>query len=394
MGFIPLFRVSFSQRAPPLYGNHMLKQIALTLLACTPTLAAQTPAQPVDITLATPVTSARLVQWLHSGDPRLIAWSATLAVRNHDVGPILQMPALLQTWNPVLGDTHAASRPAAEQGRAIEAILDALIVEQTPVTLPAIKAIAENFPVQAAILINRLPLSESQSILHDWTYGATGTWNARLLARIGALMIAQKSDPHPDPTFVAEIVAAAEENLQIEITSGSGGELSGMGPACGDSFGRPLAPGWPQVFVYDLEESNSSPLIGDTTLLELDADRIGYRRYAENQGHGSCSGVEYLNPVTRHRLIAHWLGVAPRAMPWQPTETAEIVWTDLAAYQQQLGAIVEAHRAKLKATYDTLLERKLLQPSPYYPVSSDQGVPRLTITIQCQIKPCPIDLPK
>ena len=41
-----------------------------------------------------------------------------------------------------------------------------------------------------------------------------------------------------------------------------------------------------------------------------------------------------------------------------------------------------------------LLERKLLQPSPYYPVSGDQGAPRLTVTIHCKIKPCPIDLPK
>ena len=368
--------------------------LAFALFPLASTLSAQTLSQPIEVTLETPATSAQLAQWMHSGDPRLIAWSATLALRNHDLGPIIQMPALLQTWTPLLGDANAPSKSAAEQRLAIEAILDALIQEQTPVTLPAIKAVAGNFPAQAAILINRLPLSESQTTLHDWTYGATGAWNSRLLARIGAMMLAEKSDPHPDPQFVAEIVAAAEESLQVDITSGSGGELSGMGPACGDSLGHPLTPGWPKVFVYSLEESNSSQLNGTTTLLEIDSDRIGYRRYVENEGHGSCSGVDYLNPVTRHRLIAHWLGVDHRAMTWHPTESAEIVWTNLAAYQQQLGALIDAQRTKLKATYDTLLERKLLQPSPYYPVSGDQGAPRLTVTIHCKIKPCPIDLPK
>ena len=252
------------------------------------------------------------MQWLHSGDPRLIAWSATLALRNHDLAPIIQMPALLQTWTPLLGDAKRSFKVRSgatprdrSHPRRPHPGTDPRHAPRHQRPSPAIS------PPRPAILINRLPLSESQTTLHDWTYGATGAWNSRLLARIGAMMLAEKSDPHPDPQFVAEIVAAAEENLQIDITSGSGGELSGMGPACGDSLGHPLTPGWPKVFVYSLEESNSFQLNGTTTLLEIDSDRIGYRRYVENEGHGSCSGVDYLNPVTRHRLIAHWLGVGP-----------------------------------------------------------------------------------
>ena len=353
--------------------------LALVLLTAAATLPAQTP----EITPETPVTSAQLIQWLHSGNPRLIAWSATLASRNHDIATITQMPGLLQTRSIFKG--------SAEQRLAISAILDTLIVEQTPVNLPTIKAIATNFPVQAAILINRLPLHESQSTLREWTHGTTGgSWDSRLLARVSAMMLAQ--DSHPEPEFIAEIVAAAEESLQISVTSGAHSESNGIGPACGDSLGHPLAAGWPPVYIYDLVENDSNA--GLTRLVELDGDRITYRRHKENEGYGSCNGVEYLDPTTRHRLIAHWLGVRPNDMPWHPVEFVTIVWTNMTDYQQQLGATIESHRAQLKATYDTLYQRGLLRPGVVQALSTDQGLPKLTVTISCTSNPCPIETKK
>jgi phosphopantetheinyl transferase len=37
-------------------------------------------------------------------------------------------------------------------------------------------------------------------------------------------------------------------------------------------------------------------------------------------------------------------------MSWQPVEGFTIVWTDKAAYQRQLGEIIEAQLEKLHAT--------------------------------------------
>jgi hypothetical protein len=53
--------------------------------------------QPV-ITPETPVNSTILQQWLHSGDPRLVAWAADFARRTHDSEVVQQMPALLEHW--------------------------------------------------------------------------------------------------------------------------------------------------------------------------------------------------------------------------------------------------------------------------------------------------------
>jgi hypothetical protein len=356
----------------------------LILVAMTGTLSAQEPL----ITAETPVNSSVLHLWLHSSDPRLIAWAADFARRTHDAKTVAEMPELLQHWTvpPIFGtdESQAAHR------RAVAAVLDTLIQENVQPPIPAIEAVAEFFPEQATILIGRLPLSESRGTLGDWTYGATGTWNGRTLARMASMMLAK--DPGPsrsflwnrtDLGFVASVVAASEEELQITIASAKT-EHEGTGSGvCGDSMGRKLAPGWPQVYAYALVEND--PQARAPVVVDLDGDRIVSVRIKENGGWGSCYGVQWLDSSTRHKLIAHWLGVKETDMSWQPVEGSTIVWIDKAAYQRQLGEITEAHRETLHATVDTLRQKGLMTESEAAMVA-----PRLIVTVQCEIKPCPL----
>jgi hypothetical protein len=352
-------------------------------------MSAAAPAQPPLITPETPVDSNILHQWLHSGDPRLIAWAADFARRTHDAQIIAEMPALLEHWAipQAIGDDDSQ----AAQRRAVTAVLDTLIQENAQVPIPAIAAVAEIFDAQAAILIGRLPLSESRATLEDWTYGETGTWTGRTLARIASMMLAK--DPGPSRGFwgrddgrvgfVASVVVASESQLQITVAAAKT-EHEGTGSgACGDSMGRKLSPGWPEIYSYGLEENN--PQVNAPVVVDLDGDRIVSRRVKENGGWGSCYGVQDLNPSTRHRLIAHWLGVTEKEMSWQPVEGFTIVWTGKAAYQRQLGEITEAQRAKLHASVEALRQRGLLTESEAAMVA-----PRLIVTIQCEIEPCPL----
>jgi len=331
--------------------------------------------QPV-ITPETPVNSTILLQWLHSGDPRLIAWAADFARRTHDSDVVQQMPALLEHWTiPPLAGTDESE---AAQRRAITAVLDALIQENAHVPISSIQAVADFFPAQAAILISRLPPSESRSTLSGWFAGGADGWSSRLLARIASMMLAKD----PDPNFVANVVAGSEENLIVSVTSAGVGS-GGAGGMCGDSFARSSPAGWPEVYTYYLGENHSNQY--SSPVIELDDDRIDVWRIKESAGWGSCTGseVEPLNPVTRHRLVAHWLGVPDKEMSWQPTKQASIVWTDKAAYEQELGALIEAERKKLYETVETLRQRGLLS-------ESQPQEPRLVVTIKCDIKPCPL----
>jgi|HubBroStandDraft_6_1064221.scaffolds.fasta_scaffold01678_10 hypothetical protein len=50
------------------------------------------PAQEPLVTPETSVETVILGQWLHSGDPRLIAWAADFTRRTHDTKIVAEMP--------------------------------------------------------------------------------------------------------------------------------------------------------------------------------------------------------------------------------------------------------------------------------------------------------------
>lgn len=346
--------------------------IVLSFVTIFGSLRAQQPA----ITSDTIVSTETLHQWLHSGDPRLVAWAADIARRTHDAKAVAEMPALIEQG---VGQGYFSYGYQSNPMRATLAVLDTLIQENAQVPSSTIQAIANDFPAQAIILIRRLPLAESRNALGYWSNEDSGFRSARILARVAAMMLARD----PEPAFVARFVTASEEVLQVSVVASGG--IGGMssGTSCGDSLSRMPSPDWPVVYAYALAENDSH---GDASpVLDLDGDRITSRRLDESKGYGSCSGIAPLNAETRHRLIAHWLGVPPDAMLWHPTENESIVWTDQAAYESQLGAIVELHRKQLFATVEALHQRGLL--------SDDQAAsvaPRLVVTVRCLIKPCPL----
>ena len=347
-------------------------------------------AQQVDVAPGIPVDAGTLRQWLHSNDPRLVAWAADSARRTHDDILLSAMPAMLEhvTMQPARdGDVSQAA-----QRRAILGLLDALIQTNTPVPVAAINAIVPWFPAQAAILLSRQSLSESRQTLEDWTYSADRGWNGRVLARIASMMLAKDpSRSHgiidgQSVSFVASVVAASEEDLRIAVSAnGNMDALSGGGNPCGDSLGRSLAAGWPQVYAYDLVENDRQDPA--ETIVDLDGDRIASRRFKENQPWGTCNGVQPLNPMNRERLIAHWLGISVTEMSWQPVKVFEIAWTGQVAYQQQLGMIVANERKKLHTTVELLHQRGFLTEEEAATVS-----PRLTVATECYMTPCPLQV--
>jgi hypothetical protein len=342
---------------------------ALTVFALTLALHAQ---QPV-ISSDTPATSAQLHEWLHSGDPRLIAWAATLTAKTHDKTILAEMPDLLIQWTiPRWGIGNSR-----EQRMAAQAVLDTLIQENAAVPVAAIHSIDELFPAQALILIGRRPLTESSTLLHQWTLDTTSKYQGRMLARVGSMMLAKE----PPPAFIAEILSAAEEELHITISTPMyDGMPGGIGRSCMSPLDGGIAPDWPQVYDYDLVEDQK--LRTGTLVVNLDGDEIDARRFPENYRLPACSSdFNWLDSITRHRLIAHWVGRRPQDMPWQPVVSKNIVWTTQAAYERILGAFVEAERLKLQATVDTFIQRGDIYLGTH---------PRLIVTIQCTINPCPL----
>jgi hypothetical protein len=356
-----------------------LRFAILTGLSLIPTCAATRalPAQTPEITETTPVSPATLRQWLHGDDPRLIAWAADFAVRTHNQELLTEIPPLLEHWHRLriikTGEAYSDER------RALQSLLDALIQAQIQVTTSTIRAIADEFPAQAIILIVRMDPASSRPLLEEWSQRPTAEYPGALLARVASMMLSLA----PQPPFVSRVLSESQNTLNVWISSGTEGRGVGMSTACGDSFGTKLEAGWPRVYAYDLVESDAEPKAAQ--LVELDVDVIAYRRFEENRPWGSCYGIQPLNAMTRYKLILHWLKATSASMRWHPTDDVWIEWTNQADYEQQLGHLVEDQRRKLAETVLELTRKGLLEPS--YP--SSQG-PRLIVTIKCLLDPCPI----
>ncbi len=352
-----------------------LPLLIVLLFPSTLLLRAQDPV----ITTDSAVNSTQLQQWLHSGSPRLIAWAGYFARETGDSATLAEMPKLLENWPaPPLLNLSARHESAAAQ----RSLLDALIQRNADVSLAIVSSIAHDYPVQAAILVSRFPLNQSSSLLEQRFHSGGDTWEARSFVRIAAMMLAKS----PPAGFVANIVDASEENLTISVRTESGGSGSSSGGGCGDGIGASPSNGWPPTFTYNLEENN--PNSPGATLVQLDNDRITYDRHSAEGGWGSCHDVQPLNAKTRHGLIAHWLGVDPKEMPWQPEQTQTIVWTSQQQYLHDLGVEIDAQRALLHTTVESLRSVNLLTDNEAATVQ-----PRLSVRVQCDAKPCPLSAP-
>ncbi len=355
----------------------------LTILALLVLAACTTPAQQPDITPETKVDTETLHQWLHSGDPRLIAWSADFARRNHNGAILAEMPDLLRNW-PAPANSFQARYQSQMAGAAV---LDALIQENSQLQVDALRAIALQFPGQAAIFASRLSPSDSVALLIEWFTDKRP--ESRDLVRVASMLLAKNPQAtrgvwnHGEFGFVATVVAASQEQLQITVRPKNGiGGGTGEG-GCGDTFGLKPDPGWPAVYVYALAENDYG--IDALLVVELDGDRITALRFDRNRAWGQCSIVQSLNPGTRHQLIAYWLGVPAHAMTWQPEEYRTIVWAGKAAYDKDRRKLVQQEMRKLHDTVDGLYRRGLLTKEEATTVR-----PKFTVTVKCEIDPCPL----
>lgn len=329
------------------------------------------------------VSTELLHQWLHSGDPGLIAWAAYFAQKTQNRQVLSEMPEMLTHW--------ASQRLFQSNGTideyAVMAMLDALIQERIPVSAPAIGAVADVYPAQAAILATRLSPATSHSLLESWAGVNGNLTDAREpLNRVGTMILAQ----HPDSELVAQTVSSSEAEIHVQVRTSESKWGAGRGGGIGGgTFDHKSFLGWPPLYTYVLDERQSKEECGASSLMivDLDGDCILANRISENRPGLAVSHVEPLDAITRHRLIAYWLGVKPLDMSWQPENYVTIVWTNRTGYEQKLGELVEAERQKMLGTINALGSRGLLY---YHSVHAQPITPRVVVSVQCDMSPCPL----
>lgn len=352
--------------------------VLLVLLFPPSVLQAQMPL----ITPTMPVDTATLHLWLNSNDPRLVAWAGDFARRNHDKQILAEIVDFLRKQEIPKEDTQNKSE--IERRLAASSLLDALIEEKVDVPMDMVEAIATPFPTQAAVLVSRMPLYRSHKTLEKWV----DEENMPLLRRLSAMLLAK--DPksshgywnHQQVGFVASIVGGMKPRLLITVTDGS---PQGSYLACGIISGseRRNLNNWPTLYTYVISEypEEEKPPI---TLVQLGESAL-YAARLQGESSDYRNGFDQLNPATRHKLIAYWLGVKDREMPWQTTEGATIDWKNLASYEEEKNRLAALQNAKIRATIEQLHKRGLMTEEETRKIA-----PTLTLEIECDIDPCPI----
>lgn len=365
-----------------------LRSILFALVAISTTAIVHTQ-QSSDITVATIPSTEQVRAWLRSGDPRLIAWGAYFASKNHDPKAASIMLDLAERSaarlpNPV---------PGTYNGDAMSEILYALIQRNEIVPPKLLAAIATSYPDQAVILVSRLPIANSTSLLEKWYYSGEAvndsqvdapSLNLKFLARIAGMLLAKA----PPPGFAANVLAKSQEHLQVYVVSngefGSGGSAGAM---CGDGGGGLPPRGWPMLFFYELDENKLKT--NDPLLIEAGGDRITWQLLPITAGHGSCFGVRSLNDETRYHLLAAMLGLQAKDMPWKLQQEDNIVWTSNEKFLLDLQTDIAAEEIEFDATVDDFYEKGLLTNAEASSVR-----PKLSVTVSDERKSPGSPLPR
>jgi len=153
-------------------------------------------------------------------------------------------------------------------------------------------------------------------------------------------------------------------------------------------MGRKPDPGWPPVYGYEIRQTyGTQPGARGLPVVELNGDLLSAGRSESNGGGiGSCQGIGWLDSnYIFHELIAYWLGFKEQDMTWEPEQHFGVKWAGKAAYQQRVGEIVESEREKLRATVEALQQRGFLTADEAAIVT-----PKIVVTIECDLKPCPL----
>jgi len=354
--------------------------LVTTLLLAAASLAhAQSPSFTAD---SNP-TAKEIRTLLKSSNPRLVAWGAYFASRNHNAEAGSLMIKITERWKP---PALPSNRDAIYAKDAMLEVLYALVERKDPVPPKALSAIATSFPSQALILASQLPTTEATPLLQKWYYADEDGFGSNSISPALALISAMMLTKAPPSGFAASILARSEEHLIVYVTDaggmGSGGGVSG----CGDSGAGSPPPGWPVLFLYELEENE--PHTNDPLLVEAAGDRITWHLSPITVGWGSCFEANRLNDDARHHLLAAMLGIPDNAMPWSIRQEVTLHWQSQQKFLSDLKNEIASEEANLSASVEALHKKGLLTKS-----ETESVRPKLRITISDHRKPPAPPLP-
>jgi hypothetical protein len=297
-----------------------------------------------------------------------VAWGAYFARENDEDAALPLLVDWVDGWRPAAGSSVVRSH---EQHEAMAEVLDALIEAKAEVVPERIgpdriALVADDFPVQAAILAARLPREDAVPLLEAW-YGKRGDGGHFMLARIAAMMLSND----PPEGFAASVLSETEDKWDVSVVDPHTGFGYGFGGGICSGLGMSAPRGWPPIYRYRIVSDAVSEL---PLLVASGGDRFTYKRGVFPEG--SPGQVEPLNSESRQHLMLEMLGGDRAALAWRPSQQESIEWQGGERFLSELKALVASEEAKLRATVDGLYARGMVSAAEVNTVR-----PRLVVDV-------------
>jgi hypothetical protein len=314
-------------------------------------------------------------EWLHSGEPRLVAWGAhdALVSRNPYLVPDLLAVAsewqLLSSQRPCDWACPELSPELKEQRLAMASVLDALIQMNVAVPVDSLRSLAPDFGNAVAVLLARLPGDESAALRLEFYRSRPG--QAYGLQYVCAAVLAM----HPNAEFAEDLLGntMVEARIFVMLPDSEGIGIGSAG-SWASSAEEPRE-NWPKIGQYKLsKEKTDGAFVVVGGIDPIYASREEASRYL---GDGPRMAIDVvLGPEERRRLIAELLGAKPEEIPWKTSAETTIRYETMEQFKIDLLAFVAEQEQKYRQTAEALEARDLLAGSEVL-----QSLPQLELKL-------------
>jgi hypothetical protein len=302
-------------------------------------------------------------EWLHSGEPRLVAWGAHEALVSRNPFLIPDLLFLANQWQPLhskeqcdwaCGDLTAEQK---DQRLAMAAVLDALIQLNVEVPADSLRNLGPDFGNAVAIFLARMPNDQSAPLNMEF-YRRSPPAVPYSLQYVSAALLAL----HPTAEFARDLLSNTTVEARVVIMlPDAGGVGFGSSGSCGPSDAKPLED-WPKIGQYRLRKERGD---GDFVVVGGIDPVYAAREKANFYFDNECSmafGLA-LGPEERRRLIAEMLEVKPEEIPWKTLVETTIEYRSMEQFHTALLAFVEAQEQMYRETAEALEQRDLFEES-------------------------------
>ena len=289
--------------------------------------------------------------WLHSPEPRLQAWGASLVLRDRHTEAI---PALLEMVARHPAVEALATQADVDQHYAMLGVLDALIQFGAQVPSRDAQRIYPEFPVQSLILLSRSQEDTSPALLT--IFKSERRWPAAWLAA-GALLLERHAEG-----FAAAVVDGMTVHAQVLVTEpGTGHGCGGSALCCGPGRPPKEKAGWPPLGVYAFGGCGDR-VQPEATILAGGTDPAYYHRQV-NASYLvdvlSCGCIPDQDLVRQHYLTT-LLSDSAEQPPVHAHVSHTIVWQSPDHYRSGLAAFIGAQHHIFAELARRLGERNLV----------------------------------